>query len=142
MWFLFAQANKDASLASKQKVGSKPPGLRCPPYAGFLRKTCDCELPASHLLPRFWKMPFSCIFFVRKILIFAVNFGRMFTIFKIVRTNFVLASELKTCAADFNFEFFNRGFRFEKLVSNLLRRKVKHRGQSSIGWLCRIAASS
>ena len=48
--------------------------------------------------------------FCQKILIFAVNFGRMFTIFKIVRTNFVLASELKTCAADFNFEFLIEDF--------------------------------
>lgn len=111
-------------------------------YAGF--RTADAALNCllTPLLPRFWKMPFSCIFFVRKILIFAVNFGRMFTIFKIVRTNFVLVGELKTCAADFNFEFSIEGFRFAKLVSNLLRRKVKHRGQSSIGWLCRIATSS
>ena len=87
-------------------------------------------------------MSFSCVFFVRKILIFAVNFGRMFTIFKIVRTNFVFVGELKTCASDFNFEFLIEGFRFAKLVINLLRRKVKPRGQSSIGWLCRIATSS
>ena len=110
MW----QDGANTSLASKQKVGSernerrvlggKHLEVRPPRRMGSEQRSASEGKgfsPTSTLLENAILLHIFC----QKILIFAVNFGRMFTIFKIVRTNFVLVGELKTCAADFNFEF-------------------------------------